>query len=114
MEKLFFNFKKTKISINARLCKSIWSKFAGLMFRKKSKPLLFIFNQEKILEIHSFFCKPFMAIWLDKNKNTTKIAIIKEWRIGIGGFGKYLLEIPSTDENYWLMTKLLDGKNRKI
>lgn len=85
--------KKEKI-IKVKFCKSLWSKFSGLMFRKTSPPLLFVFNKEKKLSIHSFFCKPFRAIWIDDKKRLTKELIIKNWAPNFSGRGKYLLEIP--------------------
>ena len=85
---------REKRKINVKICKSIWSKFLGLMFRKNSCPLLFVFNKDKKLSIHSLFCKPFRAIWLNKNKKATKIIDVKTWRLKISGKGKYLLEIP--------------------
>ena len=66
------------------------------MFKKKSSPLLFIFNKEKKLTIHSLFCKPFTAIWLDKNKKATKVENVNDWKFYISGRGKYLLEVPKT------------------
>ena len=86
---------KKKIEIKVRPCKTILSKFRGLMFRKTSPPLLFIFNKEKQLTIHSFFCKPFKAIWLDKEKRVTKTEIINKPKPYISGKGKYLLEITT-------------------
>ncbi len=52
----------------AEICESPFSKFRGLMFRKQPKPLLFLFDGPTRLSIHSFFCKPFRAVWLNKNK----------------------------------------------
>ena len=88
----FINKKKKKIKV--RVCKSLQSKFLGLMFKSKSQPLLFVFNKNKRLSIHSFFCKPFTAIWLDEHKKATKIKEIKYWGFNFTGKGKYLLEIP--------------------
>ena len=67
----------------------------GLMFKDKSPPLLFELNKERKFSIHSFFCRPFTAIWLDKDKKATKIAEAKNWKLKITGKGKYLLEIPT-------------------
>lgn len=92
-----------KINIKVKVCDTIWLKFSGLMFRKKSYPLLFPFNKEKKLSIHSFFCVPFKAIWLDGKKEITKEIDIKKWRLNFSGKGKYLLEIPLSSEN--LITK---------
>jgi uncharacterized membrane protein (UPF0127 family) len=64
------------------------------MFRKNPKPLLFIFKKEQKLSIHSLFCKPFTAIWLDKNKKITKKQTIQKPRLNISGFGQFLVEIP--------------------
>lgn len=89
-----YSINKENHTILVEECKSIWSKFSGLMFKKSSPPLLFIFNKEKMLTIHSFFCKPFRAIWLNKNKRVTKSVDVLTWKPNISGYGKYLLEIP--------------------
>lgn len=86
--------KNKKRTIKVKICKSIWSKFSGLMFRKNSPPLLFVFRKEQTLSIHSFFCKPFEAVWLDDKKRTTKKITIVSPKINFSGRGKYLLEVP--------------------
>ena len=88
----FVNGKKKKI--NAKVCKTPLKKFLGLMFKKNSPPLLFIFKKEKNLTVHSFFCKPFKAIWLDKNMSQIKSLEVKDWRLNLSGRGNFLLEIP--------------------
>ncbi|MEI6058333.1 MAG: DUF192 domain-containing protein [archaeon] len=90
--------RKTKMPV--RVCRTILSKTRGLMFKKKSPSLLFLFNKEKTITIHSFFCKPFRSIWLDKNKNVTKIIDVKRWKASISGRGKYLLEIPKSQTTH--------------
>jgi uncharacterized membrane protein (UPF0127 family) len=67
----------------------------GLMFRSSSPPLLFELNKERKFSIHSLFCKPFTAIWLNEKKQAIKIKNIKNWKLKISGKGKYLLEIPT-------------------
>jgi uncharacterized membrane protein (UPF0127 family) len=94
LQKFDYSENKKKKTINVKICKSIWSKFSGLMFKKNSPPLLFVFNKEKKFSIHSFFCNPFTAIWLDKNKQLTKKVKVTKWIPNISGRGKYLLEIP--------------------
>jgi len=95
--KTFTYYKNGKpVKINVKPCSAMTSKFLGLMFRKKSPPLLFIFEKEKKLSIHSFFCRPFTAIWLDENKKVLKTEKITGWRFDILGQGKYLLEIPAS------------------
>ena len=94
LQTFFYYNKSKKTKISLEVCDTIWKKFKGLMFRKNSPPLLFLFNKEKTLSIHSFFCKPFIAIWLDDKKNVTKILEIKKLGINFSGRGKYLLEVP--------------------
>lgn len=90
---------KVKKSIKVKECKTIWSKFSGLMFRKNSPPLLFIFNKEKNLSIHSLFCKPFIALWIDDKKRITKKIVIVSPGLNFSGRGRYLLEIPLPTRN---------------
>jgi uncharacterized membrane protein (UPF0127 family) len=75
-------------------CSSLWSKIRGLMFRGSSPPLLFVFGREKRIVIHSFFCRPFRAFWLDENFVVTKVVDVKKWKFSLSGRGKYLLEVP--------------------
>jgi len=92
----FTDDKNKKHTLKVKICKTPWQKFSGLMFQRNSPPLLFVFKKEKTLAIHSLFCRPFRAIWLDKKMQTTKITDVKNWRLNISGLGKYLLEIPRT------------------
>lgn len=67
----------------------------GLMFRRKSPPLLFDFGRfRNNLSIFSLFCKPFEALWLDEEKRVIKRLKITKWKWWIPGEGRYLLEIP--------------------
>jgi len=94
----FIDGKKKKIEV--QLCDTPLKKFTGLMFKKNSPPLLFIFNRNKNLSIHSLFCWPFRAIWLDDKMRATKITDVKNWKMNISGRGKYLLEIPMVAKGY--------------
>lgn len=107
---------KKKFSIKVKPCKSIWSKASGLMFRKSSPPLLFILSRNQSLTIHSFFCKPFKAIWIDDKKQITKEETVKTWKPFILGYGKYLLEIPISVEktNHSIMIKSASRNKRNI
>ncbi|MFA5060783.1 MAG: hypothetical protein WC494_00505 [Candidatus Pacearchaeota archaeon] len=93
LKNINYRFKGKKHSVNAKVLKTIPQKFLGLMFRRRSPPLLFVFNREKKISIHSFFCKPFKAVWLDDNFVATKFVDVKNWKLNISGKGKYLLEI---------------------
>jgi uncharacterized membrane protein (UPF0127 family) len=94
LEKITYYINGKKKTIKAKTLKSALEKGAGLMFQRSSSPLLFIFNKNKTLSIHSLFCKPFKAIWLDDKFHATKIIDVKNWKLNISGHGKYLLEIP--------------------
>jgi uncharacterized membrane protein (UPF0127 family) len=96
MKKIIYSINGKEKNIKVKLCDTPWKKFTGLMFKKSSTPLLFTFNKNKNLSIHSFFCKPFRAIWLDEKMCATKILNVKKWRPKFCGKGKYLLEIPVT------------------
>lgn len=85
--------KKIK-RIKVRYCEKFLEKFVGLMFKKNSLPLVFPYEKERKICIHSFFCFPFEAIWLDRNKRVLKKQVIKGWKLNICGSGQYLLEIP--------------------
>jgi len=66
--------RKTFIAKNAIICKSIISKSIGLMFSKKGKSLIFIFNKEKIIPLHMFFVfYPIDVLFLNKNKIVAEI-----------------------------------------
>ena len=94
LKKITYYINDKKKTIKANLRDTPLKKFTGLMFKKSSPPLLFIFNKNKTLSIHSLFCRPFKAIWLDEKFNATKVIDVKTWKLNISGHGKYLLEIP--------------------
>ena len=95
LKKITYFIKGKRKKIKAKIIKSPLEKFNGLMFKRNSPPLLFVFKKEKKLSIHSFFCKPFKVIWLDENMRSTRIIDAKSWKLNFSGRGKYLLEIPS-------------------
>lgn len=108
----FTNDKKKKIKV--KFCDTPLKKFLGLMFRKKSPPLLFVFNKNKILSIHSFFCRPFKAIWLNEKMQIIKIVDVKTWKPNISGKGKFLLEIPASFKSNKFPSTNMVVDNRKI
>jgi len=109
----YYTYGKKK-SIKVELCDTPLKKFSGLMFRKNSPPLLFIFNKNKNLQIHSLFCKPFKAIWLDEKMHATKITDVKNWKLNISGKGKYLLEVPALPKDDKSSTERPSVNNRNI
>ena len=100
LKKITYQIKNKPHTIKAKPLTTILKKTRGLMFKSNSPPLLFIFNKTKTLSIHSIFCKPFKAIWLDDKMQTTRVANVNSWKLNISGKGKYLLEIPSTSETF--------------
>jgi len=68
--------KKFVIIKNAKLCKSIFSKAVGLMFRFKQPDyaLVFVFNSERRADLHMLFVFfPIDVLFLDKNKKIVDI-----------------------------------------
>ena len=92
--------KKT-IDIKVKKCQSFLSQAFGLMFRKNSLPLLFIFNKPKKISIHSFFCIPFIVIWFNKNR-IVDVKLVKPWKLSIKPNSEFdkLLEIPSNNKYF--------------
>jgi len=95
LKEVTYFIDKNKKKVKSKICDTFSKKFSGLMFRKNSLPLLLVFNKTKTLSIHSLFCKPFTAIWLDEKMHATKITEVKNWKFNISGKGKFLLEIPT-------------------
>jgi uncharacterized membrane protein (UPF0127 family) len=111
MVKFSFNYKGKNIFLDVDECRTIFQKSHGLMFKKKSKPLLFIFNKPTHESIHSFFCVPFFAIWFIEGK-VIDVKFVKPWMVGVKPSQKYdrLLEIPINDDKF----KFILEVNRKV
>lgn len=104
--------KKIKIKgkiIEMEVCDNTFSRARGLMFRRKSKPLLLIFNIPTIQSIHSFFCEPFLAVWLNKGKIIDE-KIVKPFSLAVKPKEAFthLVEIPLDNNNNKLL--ISDGK----
>jgi len=87
--------KGKKKIIECEECKSFFSKARGLMFRKNPKPLIFNFKKPTKMVIHSFFCKPFIAVWLKKGKVIERKKV-KPFSFSVRPREKYdcLVELP--------------------
>ncbi len=79
------------------ICKTDLSKAIGLMFSRKKKTLIFIFNKEKLISLHMFFVfYPIDVLFLDKNKKVVQLKEnFKPFRILIAKKpAKYIIELP--------------------
>lgn len=107
-----FMIDKKKFVLEVKECKSIFSQMSGLMFRKKSPPLLFVFNRPTKISIHSFFCVPFVAVWIN-GKNVVDIKIVHPWKHRINPEKEFdkLLEVPSNNLYY---KKIVDEHSKHL
>ena len=73
-------------------------KYRGLMFKsRKTPPLLFEFDEDTDIAIHSWFVfYSFLALWLDKNNNVLEGKIIRPFKSSVQPYKKFrkLIEIP--------------------
>ena len=104
-----FKYRDKEFKFDVNECNDVLSQARGLMFRKKSKPLLFIFKNKKRRPIHSFFCVPFIAIWFDGNK-IIDVKKIMPWKFSVKPRDEFdkLLEIPQSDVTF---KEFLDEEN---
>ena len=93
--------RKKVLFSSYELADSSWKRFLGIMFRKKlGKPLLFILPQESITRatIHSLFCIPFDAVFLDSPKRVVAVLhSVAPWQFWVApkAPAKYLIELPA-------------------
>src|SRR3989344_2594152 len=78
-----------------------FDRFKGLMFRKKSKPLLFRFEKPVREPIHSFFCKSFYAVWMKDGKIVDE-KLVKPFRFFVRPKDSFtdLVEFPVGKEKF--------------
>jgi len=105
--KFSFKFKNRKFKIEVRECRSLFSQATGLMFRRKSPCLLFVFKKRGGA-IHSFFCRPFIAIWFEDDE-LIDAKLIDELVFSVRPGKKFnkLLEVPVNDKNFEKLKKLV-------
>jgi uncharacterized membrane protein (UPF0127 family) len=93
----FYFYGRRITVLDYTICKSIYSKIRGLMFRDKNykKPLLFVWNKPVNISIHSFFCRKFIAVWLLRGR-VIDIKVVNPRTLSVTSKGKFdeLLEIP--------------------
>jgi uncharacterized membrane protein (UPF0127 family) len=97
---LYYN---NNLLAKAKVCRSMFSRFRGLMFTKKLKPntgILLVSDNENILKtsIHMLFVfYPIDILWLDKNLKIVDKKTIKPFTINHRpkSPAKYVLELPA-------------------
>jgi len=104
-----FKLKDKIITLKVKKLTTIMQQSSGLMFKKKSPSLLFIQKRPIRHSIHSFFCKPFIAIWL-LNDKIIDIKLINPNQASIKPKEKFnkLLEIPNNTKEFKEILKFVD------
>jgi len=104
-----FKYKNREIKINARRM-SYFGKFIGLMFRTSgTRNLLFEFDEDSRISIHSFFVFfSFLAVWLDSKNNVIDKRIVHPWRFSVAPRKPFrkLIEIPVNEQNKIILRML--------
>ena len=97
-----FNYKKRSFNIKVGICDNFFLQISGLMFKKNSLPLLFVFKNSRKSAIHSFFCEKFVAIWFDKDR-IVDVKLVHPWKISVKPNKKFdrLLEIPMSNKDFF-------------
>lgn len=100
-KKLILDYKDKKIAVNVKTA-SFFGGIRGLMFRKKSGNLLFSFERDSSMAIHSIFVfSPFLALWLDSRNRVLDFKIVRPFSLYVNTSRKYrkILEMPLSKEN---------------
>ena len=108
--KIVLRHKKKKISLVVGECNFIEMGFGLMIFRNKAL-LLFNFKTPKKRKIHSFFCKPFFAVYTDDKNNVQKVIKVSSWKSKILPKNKFhkLIEIPITPK-YEKLVKFISNQ----
>jgi len=83
------------------LCDSFFSRFRGLMFRKKPVKLLFVFPFTARHAIHSLFVFfPFTAVFLDERKRVVDALDVEPFSLYAAprAPARYALELPVSEK----------------
>jgi uncharacterized membrane protein (UPF0127 family) len=111
-KRIIINYKNKKIKVLAEDC-NILQKSVGLMFsrRQKAKILLFNFKEKQKIMIHSIFVfYDFVAVWLDKKNKVVDMKIVRPFSPYVSHRKKAfsLVEIP-INNHYRRIVKILVG-----
>jgi len=111
-KQVLINFKGKKIKLVVDECNWI-GKSNGLMFSRREKANILLFNLDNKLEnaIHSFFVfYPFVAIWLDKKNKVIDLKIVEPFCACIcpKKIASKIIEIPINRKNKKILSLLDD------
>ena len=91
------DYSGKKLELDARKT-GFFSKGIGLMFKtKNTNNLVFEFNEDVSISIHSFFVFfPFLAVWLNDKNEVIECRIVRSWTFHVKPKNKFtkLIELP--------------------
>jgi uncharacterized membrane protein (UPF0127 family) len=101
-KEICLEYKNKEIKLNVKVC-NLFEKFKGLMFVKKEKAKILLFNFKKNTKIslHSYFVFfPFIVLWLDDKNKIVDFRLINSFKFFISSkksFSK-IIEIPCNNK----------------
>lgn len=106
-------FKKNNKIFICEIAKTFFEKAKGLMFSKK-KNILFLFNNERLFPIHSWFVFfPFDAVYLNSKKRVVEIVKqIKPFKILIKNTKPALYLLELAEKNHIKVGDYLNWKEK--
>jgi uncharacterized membrane protein (UPF0127 family) len=107
-------FKNKKIELKVKRL-GLFGRFSGLMFKSnETGNLLFEFNHDVNMAIHSFFVSfDFIALWLDEKNRVVEWKIVKPFTVAVKPKKRFrkLIEIPFNNDNSKIL-RFFVGKER--
>jgi len=98
--KIYYKNKSINISVKKL---SSFNRLIGLMFKSKtSNNLLFEFNKDVKMSIHSYFVFfDFLAVWLDKSNNVIEFKIVRPFSFMVKSKkpSSKFIEVPINNKN---------------
>ncbi len=91
------SMKKMHTIQNYELADTTIKRAIGIMLRRRvTRPMLFLFDETNVVSIHSFFCPPFDAVFLDKQRKVVGLHryIRPNHIVSSERPVKYLIEFP--------------------